>query len=272
MTTMMCDTFYAKRIIDINLAADPTNGGFTETAPYVGIQDAGLGGRAGPVGWGVAQPLVLWYLYRYYGNVELIRESYNASKAWIELLKSRAGPGLLLNNGLSDWMSTDPTAPILTGTGFFYASAVMQSRFASIVGNAADAQEYAALAQRIAEASHAAFYNASSAEYGAPGTGVVGTDCAQSMPLYMGMVPDAATVAAVAGAAVKRLRESSGGHFMGGMFAMKWWTLALTDAGYVSVSHLQTSASTHAVAPGLLRTCSAPCSKPASPLSATCSA
>ena len=47
---------YRKSVEDLTDAAR-TNGGFTETAPYVGISDEGLGGGAGPIGWGTAQPL-----------------------------------------------------------------------------------------------------------------------------------------------------------------------------------------------------------------------
>ena len=38
--------FYEKRIQDYN-DAQRDNGGFTETAPFVGIADAGLGGDSG---------------------------------------------------------------------------------------------------------------------------------------------------------------------------------------------------------------------------------
>ena len=41
------------------------NGGFTETAPFVGMADAGLGGGSGPIGWQTFQPAVLLWLYKY---------------------------------------------------------------------------------------------------------------------------------------------------------------------------------------------------------------
>ena len=47
--------FYRKRIADFSSSAR-SNGGFTETAPYVGIADAGPGGGAGPIDWATAQP------------------------------------------------------------------------------------------------------------------------------------------------------------------------------------------------------------------------
>lgn len=47
--------FYRKRIADFSSSAR-SNGGFTETAPFVGISDASLGGEAGPIDWATAQP------------------------------------------------------------------------------------------------------------------------------------------------------------------------------------------------------------------------
>lgn len=42
--------FYEKRLLDYIQAQRPA-GGFTETAPYVGLVDGGLGQDAGPIGW-----------------------------------------------------------------------------------------------------------------------------------------------------------------------------------------------------------------------------
>ena len=56
--------FYAKAVQDLVDAVRP-NGGFTETSPFVGISDEGLGERSGPVGWGTAHPFLLWHLYQH---------------------------------------------------------------------------------------------------------------------------------------------------------------------------------------------------------------
>jgi hypothetical protein len=53
--------FYAKAVWDLADAVRP-NGGFTETAPFVGISDEGLGDKSGPVGWGTAHPLLVAFI------------------------------------------------------------------------------------------------------------------------------------------------------------------------------------------------------------------
>ena len=72
--------FYAKAVQDLADAVRP-NGGFTETAPFVGISDEGLGDNSGPVGWGTAHPFLLWRLYQYYGDKRLLEENYEPAKA-----------------------------------------------------------------------------------------------------------------------------------------------------------------------------------------------
>src|SRR6202000_1555176 len=68
LTFDMCRV-YTKYAHDLLDAVRP-NGGFTETSPYVGIHDEGLGGESGPVGWGTAEPLLLWQLRQDYGEQE----------------------------------------------------------------------------------------------------------------------------------------------------------------------------------------------------------
>jgi hypothetical protein len=77
--------FYAKAVQDLADAARP-NGGFTETAPFVGISDEGLGEGAGPVGWGTAQPLLLTQLRQYYGDS-------GQAEAAFRLVNQRTFPG-----------------------------------------------------------------------------------------------------------------------------------------------------------------------------------
>jgi alpha-L-rhamnosidase len=49
--------FYNKVVRDY-ADAQRDNGGMTETAPFVGIADQGLGGQSGPIGWQIAHPFL----------------------------------------------------------------------------------------------------------------------------------------------------------------------------------------------------------------------
>merc|ERR1711871_457842 len=72
-------TFYRKRVLDFNDAQRRSNTkltGFTETSPYVGIADGGIGPGTGPIGWETYQPVAQLWLYKYYGDVQTMSDSF----------------------------------------------------------------------------------------------------------------------------------------------------------------------------------------------------
>ncbi len=71
--------FYAKTVRDFSDDAQP-DGALPETAPYVGISDAGLTKTAGPIGWGTVLPLLLTQLYQYCEDTALIGSYYPTAK------------------------------------------------------------------------------------------------------------------------------------------------------------------------------------------------
>jgi alpha-L-rhamnosidase len=219
--------FYAKAVQDLTDAARP-NGGFTETAPFVGIADESLGEKSGPVGWGTAQPLLAWQLYQHYGDKRLLERSYEATRRWIELLKSRAKDGIL-DNGISDHESLVPKPRALTGTAFYYHNVRLFSFIAAALGQDAAAAEAAALAESIKSAFNARFLQ--------PGTGryAAATQAAQAFALYMGLVPahEAQSALHVLVQAVQEKR----GHLDTGIFGTKYMLNALTALGRADVAY-----------------------------------
>ncbi|HEU4752978.1 MAG TPA: family 78 glycoside hydrolase catalytic domain, partial [Armatimonadota bacterium] len=171
--------FYAKAVRDLADAVRP-NGGFTETAPYVGIADQTLGEGSGPVGWGTAHPLLVHQLYQYYGDRRLTAEQYENARRWVELLRSRAQDGIL-DNGISDHESLVPKPVALTGTAFYYLNTKLLAEMATRLEKRADAERYAALATSIREAFNRRFLK--------PGTGRydTGTQACQAFALFMGL-------------------------------------------------------------------------------------
>ena len=47
----------------------------TETAPYVGVSDQGLGGDSGPIAWQIAHPVLQDKLWQYYGDRRMIERA-----------------------------------------------------------------------------------------------------------------------------------------------------------------------------------------------------
>jgi alpha-L-rhamnosidase len=219
--------FYAKAAQDLVDAVRP-NGGFTETAPFVGISDEGLGDKSGPVGWGTAHPFLLWRLYQHYGDKRLLEENYEPAKRWLALLRSRAQDGIL-DNGISDHESLAPKPRALTGTGFYYLNAKLLASIARALGKEADAAEDDALAEAIKAAFNRKFL--------VPGTGRydTATQACQAFALYLGLVPSDEQERALA-VLVRDIEVAHADHLTTGIFGTKFMLQALTDAGRADVA------------------------------------
>jgi alpha-L-rhamnosidase len=219
--------FYGKAVEDLADAVRP-NGGFTETAPFVGISDEGLGEGAGPVGWGTAQPLLLWQLYQYYGDRRLLEENYELTKRWIALLQSRAQDGIL-DNGISDHESLAPKPRALTGTAFYYFNVRLFSNIARALGKDADAAQAEALAETIKTAFNRRFLQPGMGRYD------TATQACQAFAVYMGLVPAEERERALA-VLVRDIEETHAGHLTTGIFGTKFMLHALADSGRADVA------------------------------------
>lgn len=219
--------FYAKAARDLTDAVRP-NGGFTETAPFVGISDEGLGDQSGPVGWGTAQPLLLWQLRQYYGDQRLIAEQYDATKRWIKLLHARAVDGIL-DNGISDHESLAPKPRALTGTAFYFFNVRLFAQHANVLGKNADAVEAEAAATRIQTAFNRKFLEPGSGRYD------MASQACQAFALYHGLVPAAEQSRAVE--VLARDIAAHDGHLTTGIFGTKYLLPVLADSGRADLTY-----------------------------------
>jgi alpha-L-rhamnosidase len=214
--------FYAKSVEDLADAVR-TNGGFTETAPFVGISDEGLGGQAGPIGWGTAHPLLQCQLYQFYGDRRLLEEQYRLTKTWISFLHSRA-PEDILDNGISDHEGLAPKPRALTGTAFYYLNVRLFGKIAQTLGQSADATAADELAARIKTAFNRKFLQ--------PGTGKydIASQACQSFALYLGLVPNEEKARA-RDVLFRDILAKHQGHLTTGIFGTKFMLNALTELG-----------------------------------------
>ncbi|MEZ5042867.1 MAG: family 78 glycoside hydrolase catalytic domain [Saprospiraceae bacterium] len=77
------------------------NGRFTDVAP--------MGGGFGGTLWGSAGIVVAWETYQQYGDVQLLREHYDAMKRYLAFLDTKVDPsnGILNEGPLGDWLSPE---------------------------------------------------------------------------------------------------------------------------------------------------------------------
>eukprot|EP00041_Stephanoeca_diplocostata_P037610 m.1430057 g.1430057 ORF g.1430057 m.1430057 type:complete len:1055 (+) comp25071_c0_seq3:71-3235(+) len=261
-------TFYRKRVRDFNDAQrvnSPTGGGntgnltgFTETSPFVGIADAGLGPGTGPIGWETFQVEAQWWLYKYYGDTRTLHESYAHTQAYIDLLDS-APAGIA--HGLGDWMPVQGTSPAFTGPGFLRMSYLGFANISSVLGKpAAVVDAYRKKADDVAGTINTQFLNPSTGSYGASGTtaSAKATQTGQGMALFMDIVPPGvrdealnvltANIRAAEnitgacrggsfGAACTNARGGVGPHLTAGLFGIKWVLMALADGGFNDLAY-----------------------------------
>ena len=178
--------FYRKRVTDYIDAQRP-DGGFTETSPYVGIDDNGLGANSGPIGWD-SIPILVMHLYREYGDISLVQESYNAITNWIRFLVQTSTS--LIEHGLSDWMNVETGGNVqrLTGHVFLYVNLKSFSEMSNLLGHDSWGTWATSMAQGVMQNINNLFL-ADDGTY-TDHTSFNLTQCGQAMPLYHNLVPE----------------------------------------------------------------------------------
>ena len=165
-------------------AAD--DGWITETAPYVGIGDKGFGERAGPISWALAVPELIDGLLRHYNETKAL-DYYPVCTRYVRQVAARHPDGLIAKCiGDHEALARAPNG--VTATAHWYRFVSLTAGFAKRLGRLNDAAEFAALAAKI----KAAFAR----KYVKDGIVANGTQSAQAIGLYLGLVPPGQILAA----------------------------------------------------------------------------
>lgn len=184
--------------------------------------------------WGSSCIISPWYNYLWYGDLRSIRDHYASMMAYLGYLDRRAKDNLL-GYGLGDWFDIGPKAPgyaqltsqRLTCTATYYYCTRIMGKCASLLGYAAEADRLLNKAEAIRQAYNRAFYH--------PETGLYenGSQTAQAMSLYMGLV-DEANRGKVAARLAKSLRDGNYA-LTAGDIGYRYLLQALTREGYGDV-------------------------------------
>lgn len=147
---------------------------------------------AGPA-WGVAVTDIPMTLYRYQGDVSILRESYPAMKKYVEKLLSECNREGILSSGLGDWCAVSwawnkdrnfRTSSEFICTAFAYQSVSEMAKAAETLGMKEDAIRFLLSAKKLKDAFNAKFYcgNGRYDKKGSP--------TAQATALELGLVDD----------------------------------------------------------------------------------
>ncbi len=200
------------------------DGWITETAPYVGIADRGFGGRSGPISWSLAVPELMDGILRHYDDKRAL-DFYPVCARYVRLVAEKCPDGLV-PNCIGDHEALERAPDGCTATAHWHRFVALTAKFAKMLGRTDDEKEFTALAEKIRKAFVA--------KYVKDGVVANGTQSAQSIGLYLGLVPEAQREAALARlvAAV----EEKGCAPTTGIFSTRYMLMCLSENGHVDLA------------------------------------
>ena len=144
--------------------------------------------------WGSASVQLPWFLYRWYGDTDILARQFDTMARYTRYLASTRDEKGLAKGGLGDWYDWTPekghvgpsqlTPPELTATAMLYDDARILSQVAGLLVNPTARQEFAALADQVKGDFMRAYYD--------PETHSVstGSQTALAVGLHFGLVPE----------------------------------------------------------------------------------
>ncbi|HMF70774.1 MAG TPA: family 78 glycoside hydrolase catalytic domain, partial [Flavitalea sp.] len=151
--------------------------------------------------WGSSSVILPYDLYQWYGDKQVLTDSYDMMKRYVDYLGSKANDHIV-SHGLGDWFDIGPngsgsgysvsTPQGITGTAIYYHDLQIVSKVASILGHTTDAHKYQQIAEEVKIAFNGKFFNSNTKQYG------TASQTANAMAVFMGLVraEDKATVVA----------------------------------------------------------------------------
>ena len=219
-------TFYAKTVNDM-AEAQLANGLVPDIAPEYTVFGGGF--RDSPE-WGSSFIIVPWQQYGWTGDLVPLRQHYAGMKRYVDYLTTKAKDHIV-DHGLGDWYDIGPRHPgeaqltpkALTATAYYCLDAEIVAKTARLLGQAEDAAKYETLARTIQTAFNRRFFDPATGKY------ATGSQCANAIPLAMGIAEPASRPAALE-VVVKDIR-SRGNAFTAGDIGFHYLLRALADGG-----------------------------------------
>jgi hypothetical protein len=180
--------------------------------------------------WGSAMILSPWAAYTFYGDVQLLRDNYDAMVRYADYLKGRSHDGMIAY-GLGDWYDIGPRAPGesqltgrgMTATAIYYEDLTDLARIALILNKPDEAKVFAERAAKVKASLNAHLFHAETGNYDR------GSQTANAMALALGLVPEEHRQA-VLDNLVADIRKHQN-HVTSGDIGFHYLVRALTDNG-----------------------------------------
>ncbi len=205
--------FYRKTVRDFANDVRP-NGGMTEIAPNIGINQEGFGGETGSTGWQLAYPFAIKLLHDYYGDNKTAEEQYENLKRQVDFMH-HSTPDHIVKSCISDHESIDPKPVTFSATAFYYHHILILCEIASYLNKQNDRITYEMLASEVKEAMVKQFLKPGSGQFDS------GTQAAQLIAFWYDLVPETEKTAAFDNLLLEIFNKHKG-HLSTGIFATKF--------------------------------------------------
>lgn len=156
---MDCNGFYNKYIEDC-IESQGANGAITDVVPHVKLNNKSDLVGSGTAAWGDAIFVIPWVVYNMYGDIEILRKSYNSMVKYFFYLNSTTKNYLRPDSGYGDWLNIeDDTPKDVLSTAFFAYDAYLMTEIAKALDLKDDVKKYKKYFEDIKEAFNKAYVN-----------------------------------------------------------------------------------------------------------------
>jgi alpha-L-rhamnosidase len=222
---MNMDAFAHKWLRDVRDAQLP-DGAFTDVSPRV-VEET-----PGAPAWGDAGVIIPWTTWQQYGDLSVVRKSWDAMQRWMEYIE-HANPNYLWENArgndYGDWVPANSFTPKdLLATAFWAYDAELMSQMARALGRESEAAQYRDLFGKI----KAAFIQKFVQPDGTVGNG---SQTCYILALHMNLLPDDLRKAAAAKLAADIQARSE--HLSTGFIGTSFLMPVLSETGKSDVAY-----------------------------------
>ena len=172
------ELYFGKDFHDRSMVTKP------EGIPTMIVPGKRTSGIASP-DWGTAMVQLPWYLYVYYGDVQILNEFYQDMKTWVQYIHDKNEDGIILH-GLGDWCPPydwDDRCPVpQSSTAFHILDVKIMKEVAGILGYEKDHTYYSEILEKLIQSFNREFLDTKNNTYG--------TQTGNAMALEIGIVPE----------------------------------------------------------------------------------
>ena len=103
---------------------------------------APIGGGFGGITYESALIIMTWELYQQYGDIDIVKENYQAMDCWMQTMEKEGMPGKQYKGFLGDWLAIDETDNYLVWNAFYGRNAKYMQVFSEYLGKKSKANHY----------------------------------------------------------------------------------------------------------------------------------